>query len=194
MVDTPIFNFGLGVSLLYDTRDYINYPTSGLYLNVVAKVFFADFHYQKYSLDLRKYISFDHEKNHILATWLNIQFTPGETPYYFDNYIGSDLTGKTGRGYILGSVASSNTYLYLETEYRDKLLNSFICSIFLNIHSFNEDERFNSYRSSQFNNNSFQYVNGAFGYEFGIILNGETRNTLNLGLTSNNLGDNFIYI
>ena len=125
---TKTTSAGLLFNLLYDSRINSINPWGGLYANVIYRPNFtslsSDSPWQLLSVDLRKYISFPHLSENILALWSYNWFTLNGDPPYLDlPSTGWDSYSNTGRGYIQGRFRSKNL-IYTEAEYRFKIMRN----------------------------------------------------------------------
>lgn len=113
---------GLTFNLLYDSRVNLLNPLPGWYYNVVLRVnprFLGsdDLWYSLYG-DVRKYISFDHWRQNVLAFWSYYWTTLGSTPPYLDlPAITWDAYQRSGRGFYPGRYTGQRLWDF-ETEYR----------------------------------------------------------------------------
>lgn len=114
---------GLLLNMEYITRDHINRPYSGIYIDVVLRLNETWMGSNKYAsqlkTELRKYWSLS-KKNpeHILAYWIwGSYLLDGSIPYLELTGTGSDGAGRMGRGYTIGRFKGAN-FVYNEVEYR----------------------------------------------------------------------------
>jgi outer membrane protein assembly factor BamA len=98
--------FGIGYSLVYDSRNNILTPSSGCYFNFNTSYNLSEMNYLKTTLDLRYYKTWK-EKLTLSARFIN-ELTTGTAPFYDYAFLGGD---KFVRGYYFG-------------RYRDKNLSS----------------------------------------------------------------------
>jgi hypothetical protein len=101
----------------------------------------SDDNWQSLILDLRKYARWPGNTHNVLAIWSYNWFTTGagNPPYLLLPATGWDAYSNTARGYIQGRFRSRNM-LYLETEYRFRILSNGLLGgvIFGNAQSFSE--------------------------------------------------------
>lgn len=118
----------LSVVYNYDNRDNIFSPFSGNYLQMRAgfnsRVLGADYSYNKYIIDLRKYFSITPKS--VLATQYYIEFTFGEVPFQNKPWLGG---GERNRGYFKGRYMDDH-YHAVQLEYRLKLTPRFLVAGF----------------------------------------------------------------
>ena len=113
---------GITLNLLYDSRVNLLNPLPGWYYNVVLRVnpkFLGsdDLWYSLYG-DARKYISFDHWHQNVLAFWSYLWTTLGSNPPYLDlPAITWDAYQRSGRGFYPGRYRGKTLWDF-ETEYR----------------------------------------------------------------------------
>ena len=105
--------FGIGGDLVWDTRDNIFFPNSGIYqyFKVVFYPGMSDYVFTNFELDLRHYRAFS--KDHVLAGNFYLQSSVGDAPFYKLPSIG----GKQMRGYFYGRYRD-NFFAMLQMEYR----------------------------------------------------------------------------
>ena len=113
------FRAGLGLNIIWDSRDNLLNPRTGSYLEFMNQFYGetlgSDFTYSSYRLDLRKYLN--PVSNHTLALRSVMAFTSeGSTPIPFR---GLPRVGGNNfvRGYFRGTYQDRNL-LAFETEYR----------------------------------------------------------------------------
>lgn len=105
-------NFGVGLSLLKDSRNSILTPTTGLYFYVNATHNLAKSDYQEFTIDARYYHTW--KQKFTLATRVLNDFTTGTPPFYDYAMLGGD---KYVRGYYLGRYRDNNLST-IQTEFR----------------------------------------------------------------------------
>ena len=146
---------GVGVMALFDSRDNVNSPYKGYYLNANYQYFGEDYHFHVTNLDLRHYIQIPNKRN-ILALWFLANFTQGETPYDSLPANGIDQLSTSARGYTARRYTGEN-YLYFEAEYRRNIYKWFGMTGFANVHSVTEQET-----------DEFLYYNPGGGVDLGL--------------------------
>ncbi|WP_317897860.1 BamA/TamA family outer membrane protein [Aurantibacillus circumpalustris] len=118
---------GISIHTLFDNRGNTINPKSGTYANLTyynySKLLGSNSNWQSVIVDLRKYFSLGKAKN-VLSFWSYNWFTfGGKVPYLDLPSTGWDAYSNIGRGYIQSRLRGQNL-LYLETEYRFKILRS----------------------------------------------------------------------
>jgi outer membrane protein assembly factor BamA len=107
---------GIGVIASYDSRDNIFYPSKGGFHQFSAtyysKAIGSDFDYNKYTLDLRRFVSLS--PNHILALQGYAMVEFGYPPFYDLALLGGD---RVMRGYLYGRYRD-RLYYAVQAEYR----------------------------------------------------------------------------
>lgn len=109
-------NSGLGISVRYDSRNNIFYPSTGGYYEF-AYIFFeeflgSDFNFKKAYLDLRRF--FNITDNQVIAYHFYYNFINGTAPFYEIPPLGSE---ELMRGYFSGRYRDRN-YFATQLEYR----------------------------------------------------------------------------
>ena len=114
---------GVLFNVAYNTRDHVNRPYHGMYLDLVLRFNQKWMGSQQYAsqlkTELRKYWSLS-KKNpeHILAYWFwGSYLLGGSLPYLELTGTGSDALNRLGRGYTIGRFKGAN-FMYSELEYR----------------------------------------------------------------------------
>ena len=124
--DSPAAQNATGVSLnvLADSRDNPVNPRSGYLVSLTFNDFVeqlgSDSNWQELQAEYRVYPYLPGGSRNRLAIWGYTWLTYGHPPYLELPYIAGDTYGKTGRGYLLGRIRSTNL-AYLEAEYRLEL-------------------------------------------------------------------------
>lgn len=116
--------FGLGISLLKDSRNNLLTPTKGLYVSISANQNFSDMDYRELTVDLRAYQTWKRK-----YTWANRLYTDvtTDTPPFFDYaMLGGD---KFVRGYYLGRYRDNNLSLW-QSEFRMPVYRRFSLAVF----------------------------------------------------------------
>lgn len=116
------FVSGLGLAMVYDSRDDINTPQKGIYAefsNVVyGKYVGSQYQFNNYIVDLRHYKKIT--KQGVLATQLYANLNFGEVPFkQMGTFGGAFLM----RGYYNGRFRNNHS-LALQTEYRHSIANT----------------------------------------------------------------------
>jgi len=165
---------GVSLHFLYDSRRNQINPDQGGYFSVAYRPNFtflgSDANWQSLILDLRKYWRFPGSTRNVLALWSYDWFTTGSgnPPYLLLPSTGWDAYSNTARGYIQGRFRSKNM-LYLETEYRFRILSNGLLGgvIFGNAQSVSEQ-----------GSGRFEYVTPGYGTGLRISLNKFSRTNL----------------
>ena len=108
--------FGLGLSLLKDTRDNLITPTDGFFLNINPVYNFSKDNYTELILDARYYKTW--KNKFTLATRFVNDLNFGKVPFYDLAYLGGD---KFVRGFYYGRFRD-NHLSSLQTEFRTPLI------------------------------------------------------------------------
>lgn len=107
---------GFGLSLFYDSRNSIFYPTNGDYIDVrflaFEKWMGSDYTFNKFVLDIRKYLSLGEGK--VIATNIYTSLMNGSVPYFKLNLLGGL---ERMRGYYMGRFRDKH-YLAFQSELR----------------------------------------------------------------------------
>ena len=107
---------GLGCFMTYDSRNSIFFPTKGSFHQFSATAFGraagGDFTFNRYYLDLRKYLPL--AKAHTLALQSRMLFQTGDPPFWRLGQLGGE---ESMRGYYLGRYRDKNM-IALQAEYR----------------------------------------------------------------------------
>jgi outer membrane protein assembly factor BamA len=110
-------NNGIGLHLLYDSRDNIFSSTKGYYIEFMSvfdskKITFSNYNYQWFVFDARKFLSF--KGKHVLAMQYYANLMGGDPPFYQMALLGGT---KRMRGYYEGRYRDKN-YTATQVEYR----------------------------------------------------------------------------
>jgi Omp85 superfamily domain len=113
---------GLTFNLLYDSRNNSLNPIPGWYYNIIfrlnPKFMGSEDNWYSFYFDARKYISFDHYHQNVLAFWSYLWTTLGTNSPYLDlPAITWDSYQRSGRGFY-PSRYTGRTLFDLEAEYR----------------------------------------------------------------------------
>ncbi len=110
---------GLGLTMVWDSRNQIFYPTTGVYYQLKAifytREFGGSFDFNHYEVDLRHYWGLGGAK--VLALQFFTDFAAGHPPFYELPMLGGS---KIMRGYYQGRYRDRN-YLAAQLEYRTHL-------------------------------------------------------------------------
>ena len=106
--------FGIGTDLVWDTRDNIFFPNSGLYQYFKLMFYpgISDYVYTSLELDAKGFWSF--KPDHVIAVNVYVQSMLGEIPFYNLPSVGGP---KRLRGYFYGRYRD-NFYGMMQAEYR----------------------------------------------------------------------------
>lgn len=160
---------GIGVNLLYDSRDNINTPFKGSYANLIVNTypewFGSTFNSSSVYADIRHYFKIKDNYTQILGVWGLANLTFGDTPYLNLPRIGGDDWYSSGRGYTAGRYVGEQL-LYLEAEYRVNLYKWFGMTAFANAHTVSEPE------------GGFKYINPGVGMGFRFQVIKSSRSTI----------------
>jgi hypothetical protein len=134
----PVINF-----LIDSRRNSLN-PPGGVYFaadyRFNVEFLGSTFNWQSIFADVRKYVSFDPNRQNILAIWSYYwSVTRGKAPYLDLPSIGWDNTNRSGRGFEQNRFRGRSLF-YFESEYRrDITRNGFLgFVVFSNLHSVSE--------------------------------------------------------
>jgi len=120
---------GLGLSLTWDTRDNVFYPTAGHLYEVEAISYLSaigsDFTYTYITLDFRAYRHWNNK--HVLALQAYASFTADEPPFYELSALGGD---SRMRGYYYGRYRDEQ-YVMAQAEFRQYFWKRFGYALFL---------------------------------------------------------------
>ena len=117
---------GVSVNALIDDRDNAINPTKGWRAGASYRMYFdgflgGDSTWQELKIDARTYRAINADPRHKLAFWLFGDFvTNGAAPYLDLPATGTDLYGRSGRGYAEGRFRGERL-VYGEIEYRTNL-------------------------------------------------------------------------
>lgn len=127
---------GLGVNVMWDTRDNVNSAFKGTYINFMANFYGdwigSDYNFTNIYLDMRHYFQLSQNNRQILGIWGLANLTTGNAPYLNLPRIGGDDWFASGRGYTAGRYVGKDL-LYLEAEYRINIYKWFGMTCFLNV-------------------------------------------------------------
>lgn len=93
---------GIGAVLKVDTRDFVNYPSRGLFYRLSYRNYSpkwgSDYNFAMTEIDLKSY--FSSSKNLILATHLDAKITQGDVPFQRLAKLGDRLRGYSSRRFM----------------------------------------------------------------------------------------------
>jgi outer membrane translocation and assembly module TamA len=114
---------GLGLSMIWDSRDNIFYPSKGIYIKLKTlfymKAIASDYDFNWYVADIRKYIGLRNQQ--IFAIQFFGSFVSDRTPFYEFPLLGG---GQIMRGYFQGRYRDK-LYMAGQAEYRRHLWRRF---------------------------------------------------------------------
>lgn len=109
---------GFGIVTVYDSRDYVFYPSKGVYGELVVyrddKITGSSFKYTRIALDVTKYLSY---KENILALNLYSIYSDSDLPFFQMGNLGGM---KKMRGFYEGRYRDNNLLVF-QAEYRRHL-------------------------------------------------------------------------
>jgi hypothetical protein len=165
---------GLSVNAVYDSRDNLINPYSGIYANLNIRQNFRWMGSDQPStflfFDIRGYKSLSkRHPRHVIAGWLwgNLKLA-GEAPYLALQSLGDDQRARSGRGYIQGRYRGESL-LNAEIEYRFPISR---CTEILGGVVFVNATTASSELSDV---KLFQYIQPAIGAGLRIMINPDTR-------------------
>ncbi len=107
---------GLGLSLIYNTRDNRYNPSKGMYIYAGMKVFdesiFSNYNYNAFTLDVRKF--YNPWFKHVFAIQATTESAIGQTPFYSLAQLGGE---SRMRGYYKGALRDQ-VLIDAQVEYR----------------------------------------------------------------------------
>lgn len=120
---------GPSVELIWDSRDNLINASEGWlarvnYRTLIDGLFGGDSDWDKVNVDVRGYRRLSDDGRHKLAAWLYGDFVvDGVAPYFQLPSTGSDVYGRSGRGYAEGHFRGDHL-AFLEFEYRGQLTDN----------------------------------------------------------------------
>ncbi len=169
--------FGVGLTLLRDSRDILLTPTKGFYFNFNAGYNFSNHDYGETTIDIRHYKTW--KEKYTWANRLINDFTFGNPPFYDYAFLGGD---KYVRGYNYGRFRDNNLTSF-QTEFRLPLIGRFGMATFGGLS--------NLYNNSNLNLNNTKYNYGV-GLRFMVDKHDNTN--LRLDYAIGNGGNSGFYI
>lgn len=167
---------GVGVVSVYDSRDYIFYPSKGIYGELVVyrddKITGSTFNYTRIALDVVKYFSY---KENILALNLYTIYSDSDLPFFQMGILGGQ---KKMRGFYEGRYRDNNLLVF-QAEYRRHLFWMLGLTVFA-------DAGQVAKRYDAFNDKNWRYTYGA-----GLRLTLDKAQKINLRIDAA-VGDNKI--
>ncbi|MGB5692475.1 MAG: BamA/TamA family outer membrane protein, partial [Flavobacteriaceae bacterium] len=106
---------GIGTDLLWDSRDNLFFPNSGIYQYFKTVIYpggMSDFNFASFELDVKSFLAI--APDHVFAFNMNVQSVVGDTPFYKLPALGGQ---KRMRGFFNGRYRD-NFYGMLQAEYR----------------------------------------------------------------------------
>lgn len=156
--------FGVGYSILKDTRNSLLTPMNGAYLYFNTSYNIANSNYWEIILDVRSYRTW--KNKFTLANRFLNEFNTGTPPFYDFAYLGGD---RTVRGYYYGRYRDNNLSSY-QTEFRFPVIGKLGLATFGGLS--------NIYSSK----NSFKIANIKYNYGLGIRFTVDKTEKTNLRL------------
>jgi len=157
---------GLGIKLLYDSRDNIFYPTSGFYneikLTFNSLALGSRYDFNEYEINFRNYLSLTEDR--LLAFEAYFNSVRGYPPFYSMAKLGGE---KRMRGYFLGRFRD-RTYYALQAEFRTHLFWRILGSLFIAMGDV----------SSKIS--TFQLTQAKYSYGFGLRFTLDEQEKLNI--------------
>jgi hypothetical protein len=181
---------GVGVDVLYDSRDSSIAPYRGLYAHLGFGAFPTWLGSSQASTraagEFRAYVGLsDDVPRNVLAFWvLASGVTSGHQPYLALPSIAWDAKGTTGRGYVQGRFRGT-AEVYAEAEWRFRITdNGFLGgAIFANAETFSRPGvSLPAYGYSQPASDLFRVVKPAGGFGLRFMMNKESRTAVRLDL------------
>jgi len=156
---------GFGIVGLYDSRDFIFYPTKGFFGELVIykddKLTGSTFNYTRIALDITNYYSF--KKNTVAFNFYSV-FSDSELPFFQMGNLGGM---KKMRGFYEGRYRDNNLILF-QAEYRRQVKGIFGFTIFGDVGQVAK------------NYNSFYVKNWRYTYGAGLRLTIDKQQKINL--------------
>jgi outer membrane protein assembly factor BamA len=147
---------GIGLALVWDTRNQIFYPTKGGFYQAKAiyylKTIGSTYDFNFYEVDLRKYLGF--KGSSVLAFQIFASFARGTPPFYELSMLGGS---HIMRGYFQGRYRDKN-YLAGQAEYRTALWRRFGLVVFAGLGDVESELRNFRIRDAK--------VSSGFGFRF----------------------------
>jgi hypothetical protein len=104
-------NVGLGAVWVWDTRDHVFYPASGVFSKVemvfYSRSFGSDYDFNTYDIDLRFYHGLDQAKERVMAYQVLVNLVRSHPPFYELAALGGSTIM---RGYFTGRYRDRNYY------------------------------------------------------------------------------------
>jgi hypothetical protein len=171
-------NSGLLLNVEYNTRDHINRPYKGMFIDVILRTNETWMGSNKRAMQLRtevrKYWSLSKiNREHIMAFWFwGSYLLKGYLPYIELPGTGSDQTNRLGRGYTIGRF-KGQSFAYTEAEYRFPISKNKLFSgvVFANAQTASAQRSFNDINLGEF-------VEPGGGFGLRILFNKYTRSNL----------------
>lgn len=183
---------GLLFNVAYNTRDHVNRPYHGMYIDLVLRVnqkwMGSDQYASQLKTELRKYWSLS-KKNpeHILAYWMwGGYLLGGSLPYLELTGTGSDAFNRLGRGYTIGRFKGAN-FFYSELEYRFPITKNKLIS---GVTFVNGQTARNSRRDIQL----FQFIEPGAGVGLRLLFNKNSRSNLCIDYARGAYGSSGIFL
>jgi len=170
--------FGVGYSVLKDTRNNLLTPTKGAYIYFNTSYNFAKTNYWELTIDIRYYKTW--KDKFTIASRLINDFNSGSPPFYDYAFLGGD---KYVRGYYFGRYRDNNLSSF-QTEFRLPIVWRFGLATFGGLSSIYSDK------------NNFKFTNLKYNYGLGIrfLVDRKERTNLRLDYAIGSNNNNGFYI
>lgn len=171
-------NNGLLLNIEYNSRDHINRPYQGMFIDVILRSnetwMGSNKRATQLRTELRKYWSLSKvNREHVLAYWFwGSYLLSGDLPYLELPGTGSDQTNRLGRGYTIGRF-KGQSFAYSEVEYRFPITKNKLFSgvVFANAQTASAQRAINDINLGEF-------VEPGGGFGLRILFNKYTRSNL----------------
>ncbi|PIB35421.1 hypothetical protein BFP72_08440 [Reichenbachiella sp. 5M10] len=122
----------VGYSMLYDSRDNVNYPTNGYFIqfknSFIREALGATSDYNQYEIAANNFWDIKKNSNTILVSRIYANIADGDVPFQGQNFIGRDDL----RGYSQGKYRGDQVYA-IQAELRQHLYKRFGMVAFLGV-------------------------------------------------------------
>ena len=183
---------GLLLNVAYNTRDHINRPYHGMYVDVVLRLNQTWMGSQRYSSQLktevRKYWSLSTKNpEHVLALWVwGSYLLKGTLPYLELTGTGSDALNRLGRGYTIGRFKGTS-YFFSELDYRFPITKNKLISGVTFING-------QTARNTRRDINLFEYIEPGAGVGLRLLFNKNSRSNLCIDYARGAYGSSGIFL
>jgi outer membrane protein assembly factor BamA len=183
---------GVGVNLLFNSRDSPINPSRGWYASAGYQTFFEGFlagtsSWQQLNYDLRTYVRLSADARHRLAFWTFGNLVTGGVPPYLDlPATGWDTYGRSGRGYGQGRFRGQRM-LYGEVEYRWTITRNRLLGMvaFLNTETLSDE---------QTGERLFDSFATAAGVGLRVLINKHSKTNLAVDFARGQHGEHGVYL